>query len=111
MLAHVDREEGPRVDVAAVDSLAGAHLVGGRGGRLCRDRRYRIAATPQRPIRPGTRRPLESSVPVLAAVTRDATDGFLGGVTNRSDATRFVVESGTVDALPNRLATWARVRC
>lgn len=115
-LAGVDRDEGPRVgtyrvDVAAVDRLAGDAIPRALDEADCVviDEIAPMQLHSDRFVRE-TRRALESSVPVLAAVKGDGTDGFLGEVKERSDATRFVVEPETRDALPQRLAAWARAR-
>lgn len=57
-----------------------------------------------------TRRALESSVPVLAAIKADSTAGVLGAVESRADTEAFEVEPATRDALPDRLTTWVESR-
>lgn len=50
------------------------------------------------------RRALEAGTPVLAAVHRRASSGFVGAVKDRDDAERFEVTPDNRDALPGELA-------
>ena len=115
VMAHVEYD-GPAVgkygvDAAAVDRIAGTALSTARESSDCVvvDEIAPMQLESDRFVRE-TERALESSTPVLAAVKSAGTDGFLGDVKGRTDTDRFVVEPGTRDALPDRLAAWVRLR-
>ncbi|WP_339102717.1 nucleoside-triphosphatase [Haloterrigena salinisoli] len=115
-MARVDFVDGPSVgtytvDVSAVDRLAGRALPPAVDDADCVviDEIAPMQLESDRFVRE-TRRALESSTPVLAAIKLDATDGFLGAVKNRSDTERFVIEPDARDALPETLAAWVRSR-
>ncbi|GAB3676666.1 nucleoside-triphosphatase [Halopiger thermotolerans] len=115
-MAHVDRETGPhvgkyRVDVAAVGRVAGAALERARGEADCIviDEIAPMQLESERFV-VETRRALESSVPVLAAVKADATNGFLGEVKSRPDVATYEVDPSTRDELPGRLVEWVLAR-
>ena len=114
VMAHTEYTNGPdigkyTVDVSAVDRLAGTALPAAVDEADCVviDEIAPMQLESDRFVRE-TRRALESSTPVLAAIKADATDGFLGAVKNRTDTERFVVEPGARDALPETLAAWVR---
>lgn len=119
VMAHVDRDDGPRVgkyrvDVAAVDRVSRTELSRIADGDadvdcIVVDEIAPMQLTSDRFV-DETRRVLESSVPVLAAIKADSTAGFLGEVKSRADVEVFEVESATRDVLPERLVAWVRAR-
>ena len=115
-MAHVDCTSGPsvgkyRVDVAAVDRVAGEAIPRARADADCVviDEIAPMELASDRFVRE-TRRALEAPVPVLAAIKYGSRDGFLGEVKSRDDIEDFEVSPGTRDRLPETLLEWVRSR-
>ncbi|WP_290819030.1 nucleoside-triphosphatase [Halovivax sp.] len=113
-MAHVDFREGPsvgkyRVDVGAVDAVAGAAIPAAVADADCVviDEIAPMELASDRFVAE-TRAALDADVPVLAAIAEGGTRGFLGEVKAREDVETVRVESETRDALPARLADRVR---
>jgi nucleoside-triphosphatase len=110
VLAHVDRDEGPtvgtyRVDVAAVDDLAGAAL-----RRAASDADY-VVVDEVAPMQlssdafvAGVELALDDDQPLLAAVAASGETGFVGTVKARDDADLVTVTETNRGDLPAELA-------
>jgi nucleoside-triphosphatase len=110
VMAHVDRESGPtvgkyRVDVGAVDDLAGGAL-----RRAASDADY-VVVDEVAPMElysdafvAGVELALDDDQPLLAAVAEGGEMGFVGTVKAREDAELFEVTEETRDELPAELA-------
>jgi nucleoside-triphosphatase len=110
VLAHVDRESGPtvgtyRVDVAAVDDLAGAAL-----RRAASDADY-VVVDEVAPMQlysdafvAGVELALDDDQPLVAAAAASGESGFVGTVKARDDAELLTVTEANRDDLPAELA-------
>ena len=114
-MAHVDRDDGPSVgkyrsNVSAVDRVSKTEFSNATDADcIVIDEIAPMQLTSDRFVAE-TRDVLESSAPVLAAITAEPTAGFLGAVKSRADAEVFEVEPATRDALPERLVAWVESR-
>lgn len=110
VLARVDRDEGPavgkyRVAVDDVDAIAESAL------RRAADEADVVVIDEIAPMevasasfRRGVRRALDADRPVLAAVHRRSTSGFVGEVKRRDDVDLVEVTTANRNALPDELA-------
>ena len=112
VMAHAEFDAGPsvgnyRVDVSAVDRIAGRALPRAVDGADCVviDEIAPMELESERFVRE-TRRALDAPVPVLAAITYRSRDGFLGEVKSRADVERFEVTLERRDDLPEELLEW-----
>lgn len=110
VMAHVDRETGPevgkyRVDVAAVDELAGAAL-----RRAAGEADYAVVdeVAPMElysdAFVAGVELALSDAQPLLAAVKEGGEMGLVGAVKTREDAELVTVTERNRDDLPGKLA-------
>lgn len=109
VMAHVDRREGPRVgkyrvDVGAVDRISELALATAReeGDVILIDEIAPMEVFSEVFIEQA-RACLEANQPVLAAIHRTATDGFIGEVKARADVELVPVGKDNRDALPAAL--------
>lgn len=116
LLAHVDRETGPRVGkyrvaVPHVDAIAGSALrrALGAADAVVVDEIAPMEVASE-PFCRHVRRALDADQPTLAAVHHRSTAGFIGEVKAREDTASFEVTEATRDALPAtltaRLSAW-----
>ena len=115
-MAHVDFPSGPsvgkyRVDVAAVDRVAGEAISRARTDADCVviDEIAPMELASDRFLEE-TRRALEAPVPVVAAIKHGSREGFLGEVKERGDLEVFEVTVETRDELPETVLEWVRSR-
>ena len=116
VMAHAAFENGPsvgkyRVDVAAVDRIAGRALSAAVDDADCVviDEIAPMELESERFVRE-TRRALDATVPTLAAITYHSREGFLGEVKSRTDVEVFEVTPETRAELPETLFDWVRTR-
>lgn len=109
ILAHVDRDEGPRVskycvNVPNVDAVSKSAISRAleRADLLVVDEIAPMEVYSDE-FKRQVRRALDSEKPLIAVVHKRSKSGFIGGVKRREDSKLFEVTGATRDTLPGRL--------
>jgi len=109
VLAHVDRDSGPRVgkyrvDVSNVDSVSRSAISRARreADVVMIDEIAPMEVYSEE-FRRQVRGSLESDEPLLAVVHKRSTSGFIGEVKDRGDVEMFQVDEETREILPDSL--------